>query len=84
MKSAAPRAASYSLYSSSEMARSGFSFASTSAGTSGTCESKYFFVILNTRLQRLPQVFAKSALYTCTMRSSEMEPSAPNCTSLMK
>ena len=84
MKSTAPRAASYSAYSSSVMARSGFSFASTSAGTSGTWPSKYFFVMLNTRLHRFPQVLAKSALYTCTMRSMEMEPSAPNCTSLMK
>ena len=57
---------------------------STSAGTSGTWPSKYFFVMLNTRLQRLPHVFARSALYTCTMRSMEMEPSWPNCTSLMK
>ena len=58
--------------------------AAASAGTSGTLPSKYFFVMLKTRLHRFPQVFAKSALYTCTMRSIEMLPSWPNCTSLMK
>ena len=82
VKSTSAMQASYSAYSPSAISRSGLS--SEPAGASGTRPSKYFVVMFVTRETRLPQVLAKSALYTCTMRSMEMEPSWPNCTSLMK
>ena len=85
MKSTWDMQASYFAYSCSTMGSMGLATRSAaSAGTAGTLPSKYLFVMLNTRLHRLPQVLARSALYTCTMRSMEMLPSWPNCTSDMK
>ena len=81
VKSTSAMQASYSAYSPSAISRSGLS---SEPAASGTRPSKYFVVMFVTRETRLPQVLAKSALYTCTMRSMEMEPSWPNCTSLMK